>query len=70
MRAVQRVRARTTQMPALGKLKPFDTVLDIAESLQLKHGEFMEQVSEVEAFIGLDAINTLFHPVDVKGSDN
>ena len=30
----------------------------------------MEQVSEVKAFIGLYAVNTLFEPIDVKGPDS
>ena len=29
----------------------------------------MEQIREVEAFVGLNAINTLLKPVDVKGTD-
>jgi hypothetical protein len=46
-------------------LKPFDAVPRRAQSLQLEPGEFMEEVSEVESFFGLDAINTLCKPVDV-----
>ena len=50
----------------LGKLKPFDTVLDIAESLQLKYGEFMEQVSEVEPFVTLDAVDAIGDPAHIE----
>jgi len=53
----------------LFELKPFNPMLGVAQSLQLKHGKFMEQISEVEAFFGLYAVNPFFHPVDVKGSD-
>src|SRR5262249_22481082 len=50
-------------------LKPFDAVPRLAQSLQLKHGEFMEQVSEVKPFISLNPIYTLFHPVDIQGPE-
>ena len=50
-------------------LKPLDAVFRVAQSLQLKHGKLMEQVIKVETFLGLYAVHTLFHPVDVKGSD-
>jgi len=49
-------------------LEPFNPVLDIAQSFQFQHGKFVEEISEVESFFGLDAINMLFKPVDVKGS--
>jgi hypothetical protein len=34
-----------------GKLKPLDAMLRVAESLELEYGGFVEQVSEVKAFI-------------------
>jgi hypothetical protein len=50
-------------------LEPFNPVLDIAQSFQFQRGKFVEEISEVESFFGLDAINTLCKPVDVKGSE-
>ena len=50
-------------------LESFDAVFCLAQSLQLKHGKFMEQISEVEAFIGLNPINPRLKPVDVEGPD-
>src|SRR6266446_6273167 len=45
-------------------------MLGVAERLVLEYGQFVEQVSELEAFVGLDAINTLFKPVDVECPDS
>jgi hypothetical protein len=50
-------------------LKPFDAVPRVAQSLQLKHGEFMEQVSEVKLFLRLNPRDTLCHPVDIQGPE-
>ena len=58
-----------THVRVLSCLAPFDAVFCLAQSLELKHGQFMEQISEVKAFIGLNAIHPLFKPVDIKGPD-
>jgi len=34
-------------------------MLGVAQSLQLKHGKFMEQISEVKAFLGLNWLQVL-----------
>lgn len=53
----------------IASLEAFDAVFCLAQSFQLKHGQFMEQVSEVEAFLGLNAINPFCNPVDREGPD-
>ena len=58
-----------THVRVLSCLAPFDAVFCLAQSFQLKHGQFMEQVSEVEAFLGLNAINSFCKPVDREGPD-
>ena len=40
-------------------------MLRVAEGFQFEYGKFMEQVSEVEPFTGLNPINALFEPINV-----
>ena len=44
-------------------------MLGIAKRLVLEDGSFVEQIREVEAFVGLNPVNTLLKPVDVQGTD-
>jgi hypothetical protein len=48
---------RATDIPSL---EPFNPVLDIAQSFQFQHSKFVEEISEVESFFGLDAINIAY----------
>jgi len=41
----------------------------LAKRLVLEDGQFVEQIREVEAFVGLNPVHTLLQPVDVQGTD-